>query len=104
MDSTELINRVEEHIANNGKVYTAGVFHKLKARGKRISQEEAEVYNIIQKAHLRLTGHSLPALAGAIKTSAQHRDEKDISIDENKIEAAVKGGLAAKIALLRSNK
>lgn len=104
--NTELIwptaTQIEDKIEEEGKKFTASFWMKLQARDKLVlTLEQAELYNIVQKAHIRLTGYSLPdTIKGAMKTRAQIRNELG-TIDEGKVEAAVQGGLAAKLAKLR---
>jgi hypothetical protein len=93
---------IESRIAEEGAAYTAEVWKMLKAKNKTLSPEDAELYDIIQKAHYRLTGHQLPHINGARRTRAQARDDLGPEVKEEVIAEAVKGGLAARLAKLRS--
>lgn len=101
MGTEQLIKEVEERIELEGSKYTSEVWKMLKAKNKTLTPDEAAVYHVIQKAHIRLTGHSLPDIKGARKTRAQIRNELGPEVKDEVIEKAVQSGLAAKLKQMR---
>jgi len=95
---------IEAQIEQRGTDYTASMWKQLKARDKTLTPEEADLYYIIQKAHLRLTGHSLPPIKGARMTRAQKRDDLGPEVKDEVLDKAVAGGLAARLAKMRKDK
>jgi len=94
--------QVEEQIEQYGVLFTANFWKKLQARGIILTPEQAEIYHIVQKAHVNITGHSLPpTIKGARLTRAQVRDNIGPEVKEEVLEKAVLNGLAAKLAKLR---
>jgi hypothetical protein len=94
--------QVEEQILVHGVSYTSSFWKTLQIQEKLVlTVEQAEIYHIVQKAHVELTGHSLPdTIKGSMKTRAQIRNEIG-EVDETKIENAVQSGMMAKLAKLR---
>lgn len=99
------IEEIEHKIAKYGAKYTANVWMTLQCKKNLVlTPGVAERYKIVQRAHIRLTGNSLPdTIKGAIKTRAQIRDDLG-TVDEDKIEKSVQGGLMAKLKEIREGK
>lgn len=92
-------------IAEKGVHYTETFYKKLKCKNITLTPEMAEKYKIVQKAHIELTGYSLPSdIKGAIKTRAQVRDDLGPQVKDEVIEKAVAGGLKARLAKMRGKK
>lgn len=105
LDEFPTAEEVEDKIAELGVKYTARIWKLLQAADITLKPYQADIYHIIQQAHLRFTGHSLPAtIKGARKTKAQIRDATGPEIKEEVIEQAVQGGLAARLKQMRENK
>ena len=98
MDTRE---QIAQKIEEEGVKYTSRTWQLLKARGKPLTLEESDDYVLVQKAHVELTGYSLPPLPGARKTRAQVRNQDLPPVSEEVIEQAVAGGLAARLAKMR---
>lgn len=95
---------VEDKISELGVNYTSRIWQLLRAADITLTPEQADTYSIIQKAHTRLTGNSLPQIKGAMKTRAQEKDEEGPKVKEEVIEKAVQGGLMAKLKRIREGK
>jgi len=100
------IEDIDQKISEKGSEYTAGVWKLLQCQDKLVlTPELAKVYNYIQKEHIRLTGYSLPpTIKGAMKTRAQSRDELGPEIKDEVLDEAIKGGMMARLKLMREGK
>lgn len=96
-----LAEQVAQKIEEEGVKYTERTWKLLKAKGKSLSKEDSDVYVLVQKAHLELTGYSLPPLPGARKTRAQVRNQDLPPVSEAVLDEAVAGGFAARLAKMR---
>jgi len=100
-------DRIEKKIAEEGSNYTGNFWKILQIHfnKKSLSREQSDLYYIIQQAHLRLTGYSLPAtIKGARKTKAQIRDDSGPEIKDEILDKVVKGGLSARLKAIRERK
>ena len=96
-----LEEEVAQKIEDEGVKYTTRTWQRLKAKGKALTKEDSDAYVLIQKAHVELTGYSLPPLPGARKTRTQVKAESAPTVSDAVLEEAVKGGLAARLAKMR---
>jgi len=104
IDNWPSAEEIEFKIAEEGARYTARFWKVLQCHlnKKALTPEQADLYYIVQKAHLNLTGYSLPAtIKGARKTRAQIRDDSGTEISDEKLDKAVQEGLMAKLKRMR---
>jgi len=94
---------MDEEIEKHGSEYTASVWQLLQCQDKLVlTTDIAERYNYVQRAHIRLTGSSLPdTIKGAMKTKAQTRDAMGPEVKDEVLDKAIQGGMAARLKAMR---